>query len=581
METDPPNSGIDLPTGGNATRSPTDKESLLVETRQVVLAYADDVVWGRVQCGKWIYAAAQRFRADLERSDIFMDWAEVERLHEHFRALKLVGEYSGDSFELHPWQLWLLAQIVGWKWTDGRRRIRLALVQVARGNGKTTLMAGLALWDLLGGDGRRVHVLANNEDQAEICLDTARQMALKLDMQGLLVRFNRIVRPSADSEMTALPALERSLDGLNPSLWVADEAAEYKGRFLTKLLTTGAKRRESTGVIITTPGSNPENHYAELVKQGEAILAGECVDDTVLPILYGLDASDSLEDEDAWHKANPGLAHGQPDIISLRRSFNTMKRSPMGRAEFSRYHAARADENTGGWLDMQLWAGGQSIDWAALAKRPAFVGLDLSKSLDMTACVVAVPLDDGRVALRGHYWWPKAEVAQRELDYRMPVRTWALEGKIELTPGREIDYEAVRLRVLSLRDEFDLRAVGYDAWGAKYLAETLQADGVPITTYRMGIATFGPGCTLFQNLWAGGKLVIGDDPILRRACAEAHAKRDINGNIRPVKSRENCAIDPLVASIIACHVWGGTRRSIYEEEAEEWEKAKNLRRNAV
>jgi phage terminase large subunit-like protein len=107
-------------------------------------------------------------------------------------------------------------------------------------------------------------------------------MAMRLEEDGLLVRFNRIVRPSADCEMTALPALERSLDGLNPSLWIADEAAEFRGRFLTKLLTTGAKRRESTGVIITTPGANPENHYAELVKQGEAVLSGELEDDTVL-----------------------------------------------------------------------------------------------------------------------------------------------------------------------------------------------------------------------------------------------------------------------------------------------------------
>jgi phage terminase large subunit-like protein len=536
------------------------------DARAVVEGYARGVAEGRVPAGRWVYAAAQRFLRDLERDDLTMDWEAVAALDAHFARLSLVGEASGEAFELHPWQLWVLGQIVGWRVADGRRRVRLAMVQVARGNGKTTLMAGLALWDLLGGEGRRVHVIANNEDQAGICLDTARTMAGRLEEDGLLVRFNRIARPSADCEMTALPALERSLDGLNPSLWIADEAAEFKGRFLTKLLTTGAKRRESTGVIITTPGANPENHYAELVKQGEAILAGEVEDDTVLPILYGLDPSDELDDEATWAKANPGLEYGQPDLVSLRRSWNTMKRSSMGRGEFSRYHAARMSEDTGGWLEMSLWPGGQTIDWEALRGRPAWVGLDLSKSLDMTAAVVAVPLDDGRVALRGHYWWPKADVAQRELDYRMPVRTWALEGKLTLTPGREVDYEAVRATLLALREEFDVRAVGYDAWGSKYLAEQLQADGVPLLLYRMGIATFGPGCNLFQNLWAGSRLVVGDDPVLRRACAEAHAKRDQNGNIRPVKSRANCTIDPLVASIIACHVWGGTRASCYEDE---------------
>jgi hypothetical protein len=220
-------------------------------------------------------------------------------------------------------------------------------------------------------------------------------------------------------------------------------------------------------VVITTPGSNPENHYAELVKQGEAILAGEVEDDTVLPILYGLDPSDQLDEEATWAKANPGLEHGQPDLVSLRRSWNTMKRSAMGRAEFSRYHAARMSEDTGGWLDMALWPGGRrSTGRRCAGGRRGAGSTSVQVARHDRARRVAVPLDDGRVALRGHYWWPKADVAQRELDYRMPVRTWALEGKMTLTPGREIDYEAVRTTLLAVREEFDVRSVGYDAWGS-------------------------------------------------------------------------------------------------------------------
>ena len=102
-----------------------------------------------------------------------------------------------------------------------------------------------------------------------------------------------------------------------------------------------------------------KNHYAELVKQGKAILSGELEDDTVLPILYGLDPTDALDDDSTWGKANPGLEHGQPDLVSLRRSWNTMKRSPMGRGEFARYHAARCDENV-------AWR-----EWAQVDKRLA------------------------------------------------------------------------------------------------------------------------------------------------------------------------------------------------------------------
>jgi phage terminase large subunit-like protein len=82
----------------------------------------------------------------------------------------------------------------------------------------------------------------------------------------------------------------------------------------------------------------------------------------------------------------------------------------------------------------------------------------------------------------------------------------------------------------------------------------------------MGSSTFAPGCQLFQNLWVGKKLVVGDDPILRRACAEAVPKRGMSGYVRPEKSREYCVIDPLVASIMAVHCWGGKRSSCYESD---------------
>jgi phage terminase large subunit-like protein len=536
-----------------------------MSARDRVSHYVTSVLESRIPTGGLIFAACQRFERDLNRTDLYMDWDSVERLSAFFDGLTLVGDDSGRKFTLADWQLWALANLWGWRWVeDDRRRVKLGMLQVARGNGKTTLMAGLCLWDLVQGEGRRVHVIANSEHQAEICLDTAKTMVVRMEDTDMEPKFLSIVRKDADCEASALPALERSLDGLNPSLWIADEAAEFKGRFLTKLLTTGSKRRESLGVIISTPGSQADNIYGELVANGEAILRGEVEDDTVMPILYGIDGDDELDDVDCWAKANPGLEYGQPDMKSLRRAWNTMKTSPVGRAEFCRYHAARLSENSGGWLDMSLWPRHDPVDWGALRGRSAWCGLDLSKNLDMTALIVAVPLDDGRVAIRGHYWWPKVDVAQREMDYRLPVRTWAAEGRIELTPGREIDYEAVRTRLKAVLDEFNVQQVAYDRWGSKYLVEVLEADGVPMQTYSMGISTFGPGCQLWQQLWAGGKILCGDDPILRAACRTAIAKRDHAGNIRLTKDSPRRIIDPLVAAVMAVHSWGGQSESIYE-----------------
>ena len=537
------------------------------DSETVANLYARGVEEGRVPAGRWIYAAARRYLADLDRTDIAMDWALADRIRAHFAALPLTGEASGRRFELNPWQVWVLANLYCWRRADGRRRTDTGILQVARGNGKTTLMAGLGLFDLFDGAGRRVHIVANNERQATICLDTARTMARQLKPDGVDILWDRVEDKTRDSVMTAVPAKESSLDGLTPSLWIADEAAEFKGRHIEKFTSTLGKRRDMLGVVISTPGSNPDNWYAEQVKLAQAVLSGDTEDDGLFAALYGADQTDSADDEECWVKASPGISYGQPDMESVRRQYARLKRSAAGRAQFNRYYLARADENRGGWLDMNAWPGGADIDWDSLRGRPAWLGLDLSKSLDLTALVLAVPLDDGRVAIRGHYFWPSENVAQRELDYRMPIRTWAQEGRLTLTPGAEVNYDAVRARLVEIRDTYEIRAVGYDAWGSPYLVQSIQQqDQIPMTSYNMGISTFGPGCQLLQNLWAGGKLVIGDDPIMRRSCADALAQVDRNGNIRPVKSRPATVLDPLVAMIIAVHCWGGAKPSVYETE---------------
>jgi len=534
-------------------------------TDTIVTSYARRIVDGELPSGRWIYAAAKRFLEDLERPDLRMDWEEVDRLRQFFGRLPLIGESSGQSFELNPWQLWALANIWGWRWADdGRRRVRQAILQVGRGNGKTTLMAGLCLYDLATGSGRRAHVIANREEQAEILLDTAKTMLRGLGETDLEPRQYAIIRKEADCVLTALPAKETSLDGLTPSLWIADEAAEYRGRFLSKLTSAMAKRREALGVIISTPGDNPDNIYGEKIAHAEAVLKGETEDDSTVAMLYGIDAADAVDDEEMWFKANPNLEHGQPDLRSLREQWKQARSTPMGRAEFTRYHCCRMTESAGGWLDMGLAPKPEEIAWEDLRGRQAWIGVDLSKTFDLSAVVAAIPLPDGRIYLKGFYWWPDADVRQRELDYRLPVRNWALSGKLELVPGRQVDYGLIMERLKALAAHLDVAEIAYDQWGAKMFAEMAVADGLPLRTYSQGISTMGPGCQLFMQFWLAGKIVVGDDPVFRNACRTAIAIRDSNGNVKVDKRKSSQVIDPLVAAIMAVHCWGGESGTSYD-----------------
>jgi phage terminase large subunit-like protein len=541
-------------------------------------SYWKSVLDGTIMVNKWVYAACKRHERDLRRGDIYMDWQEVTRFYWHCDRLKLIDEWQGQALTLPPWQCFFFGSLLGWKWTAGNhRRFKLALLQVARGAGKTTGAAVWALYELLAKVGAMGYALANTEEQATICLENVKKILCQMDkschdLDGRLdhVKTSDILVQRQCSFRT-LPAKERSLDGLNPSFWIADEAAEFAGRFLTKLLTTGAKRKESTGLIITTPTSNPESQYGELVKVLQGLLLEEGEDDTFFGMLYGLDDKDDMGDTQTWIKANPGLPHGQPTMDSLKRQWNTMRGSPLSRAEFARYHASRVDENTGGWLEMQYFTAVPGFDESSLVGQSCWGALDLSKSGDMTVLLLAFPLGDGRVYLKGRYMWPSHELAQRELDYRLPVRAWAAEKKVELHPGREIDYEKVAMACTEACAKYSVQKIVYDAWGSHLLSQDLLKQGVPIESYRQNISFFGPGMQLFQNLWRANKIVCSpDDPVIRRAFATCHAKADQSGNLRPVKpeGQRYALIDPCVCAIMAVHAWGGNLGSSYQEESD-------------
>lgn len=539
--------------------------------KQRVMKYVRSVIAGRLPAGRWIGWQAQRFMDDLERTDIRMDWAEVERVAEFVRGCGLVGDDHDADYELLDWQLWVVAGLYGWKLKGGKgkpsiRRTRFAVIQVARGAGKTTFMAAIALYEMTTGPGRRVDIIANKRDQAATLLATAKTMAARVG-DDLEPRQYTVIRAEADCKLQALTSSEKSLDGLNPSLWIGDEAHEWRGRFASKLTTTAAKRKQSLGVIISTPGNNQDNWYADEVKTGQAVLEGKLRLDGNQYWLWGVDDGDALEDEGCWVKANPGLPV-QPTVESLRHAWAVHSVSKIKRNEFARYQLCRPQYGSQAWLEMAYWPE-DTVELEALRGRPAWLGLDLSKSFDMSALVAAVPLPDGRVALVGRYWWPSESARDREIEYELPLTRWKDEGRVVMTPGREVDYQAIRDQLAAWRAFFDIRKVAFDKWGSTYLAQVLaHQDQLPLVEYPMTIAMFGPACQLFQNLWVSKRLVAQQDEVLRRACADVDVWQDNNGNMRPVKSGRKI-IDPLVSALMAVHSYSleaGRPPSVYEAD---------------
>lgn len=181
------------------------------------------------------------------------------RLHE--------GKLAGQRFILARWQRRIVQRIYGDTREDGRRRIRTVFILLPRGNGKTTLCAGLGLLHLTGPEkeaGGQVIVAAADREQASIAYNAASGMiAQPLDLSG------REGEPcwlgvdlSSTQDLTAVVAAFRDDDGgytLAPWFFCpADNLAKRQERDQIPYL-----RWAEEDHLIATPGNVVDYAFVE------------------------------------------------------------------------------------------------------------------------------------------------------------------------------------------------------------------------------------------------------------------------------------------------------------------------------
>lgn len=231
------------------------------------------------------------------------------------------GIKAGCSLCLTSWQQWLTSRLLERR-PDGLLRYSVALIGLARKNGKSLIGSSLALDHLvLGPRGAEVYSAAKDRMQAKIVFGEARKQVLASPalMKVCKVYRDAIEVPSRGSVYRALSADGGAAQGLNPSLVIADEIHVWPsgpnsraGEDLWEALTEGSGAREEALVVaITTAGSTLDSLLGRLYLYGKKVASGEIDDET-----FGFwwweahDEACELTNEQAWRQANPNLAEG-------------------------------------------------------------------------------------------------------------------------------------------------------------------------------------------------------------------------------------------------------------------------------
>jgi phage terminase large subunit-like protein len=536
--------------------------------------YCRDVISGKIVASRLVRLACKRHLRDLEtgkQRGLYFDSEAGQHAVEFFSFLKhSKGEWAGQSFELSPWEIFIVYVLFGWKKKGGLRRFSAGYAEVARKNGKSTLCAGIGLYLFFadGEPGAEVYCAATKKDQARIVFKEAERMrkaSPALSKRIVSFRDNMNI-PGTASKFEPLGADEDTLDGLNIHGAIIDEYHAHKTAKVFDVIDTAtAARRQPLTFTITTAGFDRESPCWKQHAYCERVLEEIVPDDSIFIFIAGLDKDDDWEDERNWHKANPNLLVSVK-IDDLRRKAHKAKNEPSSLNTFLRLHLNKWTNQDTAWIRMEKWNACVGYPLAGidakvlhdqmlerLAGRLCIIGLDLSSKVDLTAAVKLFPPieEDPHWIVIPRFFMPADNVDKRVKEDRVPYDVWIREGFITATDGNVVDFDFIRATVLKDCDAFDVREVAFDPWNATQLSTQLIDDGVTMVEHRQGYASMSEPTKNLGALVLSKKLAHLGNPVLKWMASNIVIKTDEAGNIKPNKNKSGEKIDGLVALIMA------------------------------
>ncbi len=442
----------------------------------------------------------------------------------------------------------------------GFRRFRETLFLVGRKNGKSTLLAGIALYMLIADyeGAAEIYSVATKKDQAKKVLTEASNMVKQSPELRAVLKKRRsdIYFPATSSFFEALASDSNTLDGLNSHCVIIDELHAIRDRNLYEVMKQStSSRRQPLVVMITTAGTVRDNIFDEMYELAGDIADGKKTDETFLPIMYELDARDEWIAPACWIKANPGLG----TIKQYRTLADFVARAKQSPADvpgiLCKDFNWRENENKV-WLSFDQIKNPATYELAELYNTYAIGGCDLSATTDLTAATLLIRRpQDSTVYITQHYFLPQAKLDK--LDEKgtneAPYRLWAERGLLTICEGSRVNFSMVTEWFCQMRDEYkiDPYKIGYDRALAGYWVEEMKANGFEMEPVAQGPFTWSQPMREMGAALTDKIVNYNDNPVLKWCLSNTGVKKTGLNNIQPVKITEKRRIDGAVSLLNA------------------------------
>lgn len=514
-----------------------------------VLEYWNEIQAGNITVSKRVHRQYEKLAAsaNLAEGKYIFDESKanrpiefIERFCKHSK-----GEWAGKTIELELFQKAYIAALFGFVDKDtGLRQYTESMFYVGRKNGKTTMLAGIALYMLIadGESGSEVYSIASKKEQANILFDEAHNMIKQSPYLSKHIRKRKsdLYFEHTMSKLMALGKNSNSLDGLNGHFVSIDELHSIADRNLYEVMKQSmSARQEPLLIMITTAGHIRETIFDDMYEYASNVVDDTFTDDNFLPVLYELDEKKEWLNPAAWQKANPALGSIKK-FGDLERKVDRAKNSPNELTGLLTKDFNIRDTIHSAWLTFDDINNEETFDIEDFRGSYAIGGADLSITTDLScATILMIDKDTEKRYIHQMYWLPRDSFEERVTIDKIPYDKWHEQGLLRLCNGNTINYSDITAWFLELLNDYDITPlwIYYDNYSARYWVDEMLTHGFKMERCIQGAKTLS---LPMQNMGAelkAKKINFNNNPVLKWCLTNTGTETDRNGNIVPVKNQ--------------------------------------------
>lgn len=484
-------------------------------------------------------------------------------------------EWAGRPLKLMEWQKAYIRKLLDTKNEQGFPQYEKSLLFMPKKQAKTTLIAALALYFLVGWSHQQVVCLAQVKEQAgliyKFVASMIRQNEALADRACCRIykgNQKKIECYSSDSTLSVLSSDAVGANGLNASVLLYDEVCfSETSELWDAVISGGISRERMLAIGLSTAGMSTSGFGYQFYEQAKAILENPALDPTFLPVIYEAPMDADWTDPQVYMDCSPLFREmGTAALRRITAMIEAAKKDPSQLRRLRRYHLNQwigADSKTP-WIDIAAWdASTFDFDLESLNGMECYGGLDLASEKDTTALALLFPLPNNRFVLLMRFYIPADKIAEKERLDQAQYSMWQKMGVLTATPGDWTDFAYVRADINALKTKYRIAGIAVDrAYNAAHISQELLTDGVKVEPIGQGTMTVTPAAREIEMAVTQKRLHHGAHPVMRWQISNAIAKVvDHVGNVRPVKTKSTARIDGIYAAINAFALEMSTRAS--------------------